>query len=309
MIREVSQSTCNAICRRCKTLQCHHECCSVVPKSNHRVKYLFAIVLLMSLMSMIAINMQTSFSPFLTREHGVYSPVLPSFSSIQKSSCFIFIVGALSNPSQSNFTHDLNVIQPCVEYLAVAVASKLGSALSKHPMCITIMRLVVPLLYTPAGRKYACFVLRTIVKRIALLSSIVSANYPYGLIAVPSADFGAWMPFQNCQNSESCIHDLLFVYLPLELVEMCTQRLSNQPGVIVNASAAVNALAQLRKADIADSVWNLYESFCLASLLLPSDSFLLDSGFDSALQRAADTSENTRRFWRTFRFFLPIRPL
>ena len=54
----------------------------------------------------------------------------------------------------------------------------------------------------------------------------------------------------------------------------------------------MDALAQLRKADVNAAVWDLYQSFCLAMLLLPMDSSFLESGFDGLLSNAAAASQH-----------------
>ena len=221
-----------------------------------------------------------------------------SLTSFQQRSCFIFIVGKLSNPSTGRSFPHPNIPQLCVHHMHLALSSNIISDSSSHPLCLSVMRFVALLPNSPASRKYACFVLRSIVKRITLVSQIVSANHPSGLIAADLAQSTSSRPFPTCPNSESCEHDWLFVHLPLELVDLCTSPTAGAgppPGqhkVAVDLAAAMDALAQLRKADVNAAVWDLYQSFCLAMLLLPRDSSFLESGFDGLLSNAAAASQH-----------------
>jgi hypothetical protein len=267
-------------------------------------KRLRALLVLIFAISAVSIYFRL-FSPELEIPNAFESTIsavthstASSLTSIQQRSCFIFIVGKLSNPSTGRSFPHPNIPQHCVQRMHLALASSIMSVSSSHPLCLSIMRFVALLPNSPASRKYACFVLRSIVKRITLVSQIVSANHPSGFIATDLAQSTSLRPFPTCPNSESCEHDWLFVHLPLELVDLCTSPTAGAglpPGqhkVAVDLAAAVDALAQLRKADVNAAVWDVYQSFCLAMLLLPMDSSFLESGFDGLLSNAAAASQH-----------------
>jgi hypothetical protein len=210
-----------------------------------------------------------------------------SASSFQKSSCFVFILGSISGPSSSSGLLHSTIDAACVGSLNQAISHSIMAIGSNHPICVTILQMMTRFPDdTAASRKYACFVLQSIVRRFKLLSSIVSENHLNSAFINVSSDSRIWQSLPSCRHIASCQHYVLFVHVPLELAVLSTLP-ENSEAASVNLSIAASALELLRDSKSHASVWYLYSSFCLALLLLPSNTRLAHADLHRAAQNAA----------------------
>lgn len=239
-------------------------------------------------LSFYAFNLQqlSRFFHKAKRVSASRQPDAHSALSFKKSACFMFILGSLSGPSPSSGLFHSAIDTVCVEYLNQAVSQSIVRVGSNHPICVTILQMMTHFPETAANRKFACFVLQSIAKRLKLLSSIISQNHPNtGFIKLPS-NSQIWRSLPVCYHSASCLHHVLFVHVPLELALLSTFPQKSE-AASVNLSIAASALEQLRESHAVASVWHLYSSFCLASLLLSSNTRLVHTDIHQAVKNAA----------------------